>query len=212
MKQSYKGGGLKVLRAEVSLRDCFLVSGAGWALLIPKEKCPGEITGQLVAWLADMPRIGDGSWLVKGYAPQPMEAAEKAAGVQEHTAGGYTLGLKLLPLRTETDVLVQLGDKTVAALEQLAADVVSPGLNMGAFDPGARVARWQDEETEAQFWACNDIGSVPENARTAAEKFAGDSGSTLGKIRRANHGQFSISDRDGFTPYLKNVRVVTTVE
>ena len=28
MKQSYKGGGLKVLRAEVSLRDCFLVSGA----------------------------------------------------------------------------------------------------------------------------------------------------------------------------------------
>lgn len=100
MKQSYKGGGLKVLRAEVSLRDCFLVSGAGWALLIPKEKCPGEITGQLVAWLADMPRIGDGSWLVKGYDPQPMEAAEKAACVQEHTAGVYTLGLKLLPLRT----------------------------------------------------------------------------------------------------------------
>lgn len=126
MKQSYKGGGLKVLRAEVSA-GLFLVSGAGWALLIPKEKCPGEITGQLVAWLADMPRIGDGSWLVKGYDPQPMEAAEKAACVQEHTAGVYTLGLKLLPLRTETDVLVQLGDKTVAALEQLAADVVAPG-------------------------------------------------------------------------------------
>lgn len=92
MKQSYKGGGLKVLRAEVSLRDCFLVSGAGWALLIPKEKCPGEITGQLVAWLADMPRIGDGSWLVKGYDPQPMEAAEKPPACRNTLPGSIRWG------------------------------------------------------------------------------------------------------------------------
>lgn len=50
------------------------------------------------------------------------------------------------------------------------------------------------------------------NAREAAEKFAKDSGSTLGKIRRASQGQFQIFDRDANTRWIKNVRVVTTVE
>ena len=32
-----------------------------------------------------------------------------------------------------------------------------------------------------------------------------------GKIRNASQGQFSISDRDANTPYIKSIRVVTTV-
>ena len=44
-----------------------------------------------------------------------------------------------------------------------------------------------------------------------AEKFAKDSDSSLGKIRNASQGQFSISDRDANTPYIKSIRVVTTV-
>ena len=49
------------------------------------------------------------------------------------------------------------------------------------------------------------------NARHAAEKFAKDSNSKLGKIKTATQGQFSVSDRDNNTPYIKNVRVVTNV-
>ena len=49
------------------------------------------------------------------------------------------------------------------------------------------------------------------NARQAAEKFAKDSHSKLGKIKTATQGQFSVSDRDSNTPYIKNVRVVTSV-
>ena len=49
------------------------------------------------------------------------------------------------------------------------------------------------------------------NARQAAEKFAKDSNSKLGKIKNASQGQFSVSDRDSNTPYIKNVRVVTNV-
>ena len=49
------------------------------------------------------------------------------------------------------------------------------------------------------------------NARQAAEKFAKDSHSKLGKIKTATQGQFSVSDRDSNTPYIKNVRVVTNV-
>lgn len=55
------------------------------------------------------------------------------------------------------------------------------------------------------------IEEATRNARVAAEKFAKDSDSKLGKIRDANQGQFSITDRDSNTPYIKNVRVVTTV-
>ena len=56
------------------------------------------------------------------------------------------------------------------------------------------------------------IETATVNAREAAQKFAQDSGSTLGKIRRASQGQFTIYDRDSNTPYIKTVRVVTTVE
>ena len=55
------------------------------------------------------------------------------------------------------------------------------------------------------------IEEATKNARAAAEKFAKDSDSELGKIRNASQGQFSISDRDAYTPYIKSVRVVTTV-
>lgn len=55
------------------------------------------------------------------------------------------------------------------------------------------------------------IEEATKNARAAAEKFAKDSDSSLGKIRNALQGQFSISDRDSNTPYIKNIRVVTTV-
>jgi hypothetical protein len=50
------------------------------------------------------------------------------------------------------------------------------------------------------------------NAREAAEKFAEDSGSQIGKIRRATQGLFTISDRDANSPDLKIVRVVTNLE
>lgn len=43
-------------------------------------------------------------------------------------------------------------------------------------------------------------------------KFAKDSESQLGKIKRATQGQFSITNRDKNTPYIKNVRVVSTIE
>ena len=56
------------------------------------------------------------------------------------------------------------------------------------------------------------IEEATRNARVAAEKFARDSESRLGKIKRANQGQFSISDRDANTPYIKTVRVVTSVD
>jgi len=56
------------------------------------------------------------------------------------------------------------------------------------------------------------IEEATRNAREVASKFASDSSSTLGKIKKASQGQFSIEDRDKNNPHIKKVRVVSTVE
>ncbi|MBI1731473.1 MAG: SIMPL domain-containing protein [Gammaproteobacteria bacterium] len=77
----------------------------------------------------------------------------------------------------------------------------------------------QDYEvrTEFLFTKLNDlkpqmIEEATRNARDVAEKFAKDSQSTLGKIKTASQGQFTIENRDSNTPHIKKVRVVSTVE
>ncbi len=56
------------------------------------------------------------------------------------------------------------------------------------------------------------IEEATKQARVVAQKFAADSQSKLGKIRKALQGQFSISARDQNNPHIKKVRVVSTVE
>lgn len=56
------------------------------------------------------------------------------------------------------------------------------------------------------------IEEATKNAREVAEKFAEDSNSTIGEIRVARQGLFSIEDRDQNTPEIKIVRVVSTID
>ncbi|MGL4412159.1 MAG: SIMPL domain-containing protein [Bacteroidales bacterium] len=56
------------------------------------------------------------------------------------------------------------------------------------------------------------IEQATKSARSAAEQFAKDSDSKIGKIRRASQGQFSISDLNSNTPERKIIRVVSTVD
>ncbi len=70
---------------------------------------------------------------------------------------------------------------------------------------------------EFLFTRLNDIKpemveEATTKAREVARKFAQDSDSKLGKIKRASQGQFSISDRDRNTPHIKKIRVVSTIE
>ena len=72
-------------------------------------------------------------------------------------------------------------------------------------------------QTEYLFARLNEIKpemieEATRKAREVAEKFASDSKSTLGKIRKATQGQFSITARDKNNPHIKKVRVVSTVE
>lgn len=75
---------------------------------------------------------------------------------------------------------------------------------------------WQ-APTEFLFTSLNEIKpemieEATKDARRAAEKFAKDSGSKVGKIRNATQGYFSIEDRDRNSPQVKKIRVVTSVQ
>jgi len=97
----------------------------------------------------------------------------------------------------------------VRAAQTRLAELGKKGIAFGGDDSGQR--------TEYLFTGLNDIKpamieQATQNARSVAEKFAADSQSRLGKIKTANQGLFSIEDRDSNTPYLKKVRVVSTVD
>ena len=55
------------------------------------------------------------------------------------------------------------------------------------------------------------IEEATQNARAVAQNFADDAHCGLGSIRRAYQGQFSI-ESDEYQPWVKRVRVVTTVD
>lgn len=72
-------------------------------------------------------------------------------------------------------------------------------------------------KTEYLFTKLNEIKpqmiqEATKKAREVAEKFALDSDSKLGKIKKASQGQFTISQRDKNNPHIKKVRVVSTIE
>lgn len=55
------------------------------------------------------------------------------------------------------------------------------------------------------------IEEATKNARAVAQKFADDAACRLGSIRHASQGQFTI-ESDSNCPWIKHVRVVTTVD
>lgn len=72
-------------------------------------------------------------------------------------------------------------------------------------------------QTEYIFTRLNEIKpemiqEATTKARKVAQKFAEDSQSSLGKIKNASQGQFSIDPRDKNNPHIKKIRVVSTVE
>lgn len=74
-----------------------------------------------------------------------------------------------------------------------------------------------ENRTEYIFTRLNEIKPVmieeaTRKAREVAQKFAADSNSQLGKIKRASQGRFSITARDNNNPHIKKIRVVSTVE
>ncbi|MGA9574285.1 MAG: SIMPL domain-containing protein [Lysobacterales bacterium] len=107
---------------------------------------------------------------------------------------------------------VTVYSQQVAAVRDAMGGLVELGKEGVAFTGDA-----YQNQVEYLFTRLNDIKpemieEATRNAREVASKFAEDSSSRLGKIRRASQGQFSIEPRDTNNPHIKKVRVVSTVE
>lgn len=121
--------------------------------------------------------------------------------------GGGEVGLRYTAARTVTVYTTRV-ELVRAAMNDLA-DLGRQGVVISAGN--------YDNRTQFVFTGLNElkpamVEEATRNAREVALKFADDSQSRLGKIKRAQQGVFSINDRDAHTPHLKNVRVVSTVE
>lgn len=91
------------------------------------------------------------------------------------------------------------------------------GDSMKLMSDGIAVSQDYKSKISFEFTKLNDvkpemIAEATKNARTAAEQFARDSGSSVGKIKRASQGLFTIEDAAAGLPEKKAIRVVTTVE
>ena len=144
----------------------------------------------------------------------------KAAGISEEEIS--VAAPKVVDTRTEwsgsqnryayivTSVVTVCTDKVdvIIGLQSQQGELLQKGI--------ATTSGWEFP-TVYSFTKLNEIKpamieTATKNARETAEKFAADSDSKLGKIKRATQGQFSITERDSNTPYMKNVRVVTNVD
>jgi hypothetical protein len=107
---------------------------------------------------------------------------------------------------------VTVYSSNVGAVRKAMQDVISLGLKGVALSGEGYQSQTQFQFTGLSKLKPEMIEEATKNARSVAEKFAADSDSRLGNIRSAQQGQFSIEDRDSTTPYIKKVRVVSTVE
>lgn len=123
-------------------------------------------------------------------------------------AWGETAQIEFRYVGTST---ITLYSNDVDAVREAMADVIALGRN-GIALSGPQYGH----QVQFLYTKLNDIKpdmleEATVNARAAAQEFAEDSDSTLGKIRTAHQGVFTIEDRDSTTPHIKKVRVVSTV-
>ena len=84
------------------------------------------------------------------------------------------------------------------------AELLKQGVAIENSSPDYEYASFQKMKPEM-------MAEAIKNAQKTAEQFAEASKCDLGSIQTAGQGQFEIEDRDQNTPYIKKLRVVTTI-
>jgi hypothetical protein len=144
----------------------------------------------------------------QGFTPAEVQA--RGSSVNQYfdsNAGRMNITIRQRLLARTTDV------KKMERAFAAQAEMIRQGVALDS-DGGGGIAysftRLNDVKPEM-------IAAATRSAREAADQFASDSGASVGGIRQATQGLFSITGRDGETgagtdtPYQK-VRVVTTID
>lgn len=141
----------------------------------------------------------------------PDEITVAAPAITDKSAQSYGNG-QSVPFRYTATRTVTVYSPQIDRVRQVMGSLSGLGKKGIVFTGGN-----YDAQTEYLFTRLNEvkpamIEEATRKAREVAEKFAMDSQSSLGKIKRASQGQFSIAARDKNNPHIKRVRVVSTIE
>ncbi len=135
-------------------------------------------------------------------APQIVDLkAERYASSEDAQRDRYNVTSVITVSTTQVDKARSLMTRMGELLKQ--------GIVISASDYGNTV---QYEFTSLNKIKPRMIEDATKKARESAVKFANDSESKLGKIKSASQGLFTIEDRDAYTPWIKRIRVVTSVD
>ncbi len=153
--------------------------------------------GKIIKFLKDN-GLSESEFAINPPSVQDLEA--NAYTSDESKKGRYLVTNVIVVNSSQVDLVNQLINKQ----DQLMRDGI------------AVVAGDYQYQTTYEFTGLNEIKpemitEATAAAREAAIRLANDSQSELGKIITASQGQFSINDRDQYTPYKKTIRVVTSI-
>lgn len=142
-----------------------------------------------------------------GFKAQELSFA--APVVQDLWANQY--GEQRPPLRYKADAVLLVRSQQVARVKKTQPESVQ------LVSQGILLTQSYEHKIQYIFTQLNDIkpqmiADATANARQAAAQFAEDADAEVGSIRSAQQGYFSVSDLDTYTPEIKKVRVVTSVE
>lgn len=188
-----------------------------------------DVTANLATWSIEFSHKGDDLGSVQrsvdaqaaavrrflgsaGFRPQDV-ADSNISVSREHDPDNPDAADRVIVRRT-----IQLRtDDVLKARRAFAgqADLLRAGVEMSGSDVSYVFTRLNSLKTEM-------IAEANKNARTSAEQFARDSGASVGGIKHASQGYFSVGPRDGEqcedcgssgsnSPFQK-VRVVTTID
>ena len=145
----------------------------------------------------------------KGIAEK--EICESAIQVSDRQADSYDQNNVLYRYKATSVITVTSSQvELIRKIMQSQSELMKMGIALVTEEYGTNIVKY--EFTGLNKIKPDMIEESTKNARATAEKFAKDSESKLGKIRSASQGQFSIDNRDSTTPYIKRIRVVSTIE
>ena len=147
------------------------------------------------------------AFLIKGGVKEE-EISLNAPQVVDLTAREYETNKAYRYIVTSVVTVTSKNVDQVRALIAKQGDLLREGV--------AIVGDSYDNQVQYEFVAFKEMKpkmmqEAIENAEKTAQQFAKNSNSKLNKIVSADQGQFSIENRDMYTPWIKKVRVVTTV-
>ena len=134
----------------------------------------------------------------------------KPAAITDNSLNSYMDQTKITyKFVAQQTILVRSGK--IEAVKSAYAD------SLELVSAGIAVSQDYDSKVSYEFTKLNDIkpemiAEATKNTRTAAEQFAHDSNSKVGKIKKATQGLFTIEDAAVGLEDKKSVRVVNTVE